>query len=171
MAWPCAAGGACRSHTTPRAPEHCLARRRYTELGWCLHIEYPAVIQTLVPIGLGAVIGEDFGAPRAISHVRPVILVETGSALKQLLIDVQDELSFDTVYGEGTPGDGKQFISHTQEPPERKNRVSDAALFHVDHQMLDCSEILFLTVDDLIACKSVCRHNTLHPLSFGVCCL
>ena len=57
-----------------------------------------------------------------------------------------------------------RVISHTQEPPERKNRVSDAALFHVDHQMFDCSEILFLTVDDLIACKSVCRHNTLHPL-------
>jgi len=105
------------------------------------------VIQTLAPIGLGAVIGGDFCTPGAISHVRPVILVETGSVLKQLLIDVQDELSFDSIYGESTPGMANN-LSPYQEPPERKNRVSDAALFHVDHQMFDCSEILFLTVDD-----------------------
>src|ERR1017187_9937430 len=34
--------------------------------------------------------------------------------------------------------------------------------------MFDCSEILFLTVHDPIACKSVCRQNTLHPPSFGI---
>jgi hypothetical protein len=88
--------------------------------------------------------------------------------LEQLFIDVQDEPFFTGVYREGTPGDGKQFVTYTQEPPERKNRVSDSALLHVDHQMFDCSEILFLTVHDLIARKSVCRQNTLHPPSFGV---
>jgi len=42
----------------------------------------------LGPIGLGAVIGAEFFTPGAISHVRPVRLVETGSALEHLSIDV-----------------------------------------------------------------------------------
>jgi len=95
-------------------------------------------------------------------------LVETGGMIEQLSINVQDELSFTGVYHQGTSGNGKQFVAHTQEPSERKDRVSDSALLHVDHQMLDCSEILFLTFHDLIACKSVCRQNALHPSSFGV---
>src|ERR1035437_6085774 len=53
----------------------------------------------LIPIGLGAVICEDFGTPGVVSHVRPVILVETGSAFEQLLIDVQNELLFNRVEG------------------------------------------------------------------------
>ena len=55
----------------------------------------------------------DFGTPRAVSHVWPMSLVETGSALKQLFINVQDELFLGGVYVKGTPGDGKQFITHT----------------------------------------------------------
>src|ERR1017187_1425857 len=54
-------------------------------LVWLIHAEYPAVIQTLVPIGLGAVIRGDFGTPGAISHVRPVILVEPGARSSNFL--------------------------------------------------------------------------------------
>src|SRR5450631_3238013 len=61
----------------------------------------------LIPIGLGAVIREDLGTPVAVSHVRPAILVETGGALEQFLIDVQNEALFNRVESEGTPGDGK----------------------------------------------------------------
>jgi hypothetical protein len=61
----------------------------------------------LIPIRLGPVIRKQFGAPKVISHVRPVIFVEAGSALEQVLIDVQNELLFNRVEGESTPGDGK----------------------------------------------------------------
>src|SRR5450759_2678517 len=42
----------------------------------------------LVPIGLGAVIRVDFGTPGTVSHVRPMLLVETGCGLEQFFIDV-----------------------------------------------------------------------------------
>jgi len=61
----------------------------------------------LIPIGLGAVIRVDFGAPGAVSHVRPVLLVETGSGLEQFLVDVQNEPMFDRVDLKGTPWNGK----------------------------------------------------------------
>src|ERR1035441_3622276 len=79
-----------------------------------------------------------------------------------------DELFFISIYHEGAPRDGKKLIPHAQESPERKYRVRDAALLDVDHQMFDLSKVLFLTVNDLIAGKSVCRQNTVHPSSLGV---
>jgi hypothetical protein len=42
----------------------------------------------LVPIGLGVVKLEDSVSPVEVSHVRPVILVEAGGALENLLVDV-----------------------------------------------------------------------------------
>src|ERR1035441_7783192 len=81
----------------------------------------------LVPIRLGAVIRVDFGTPGVVSHVRPVILVETGSGLEQFLIDVQNEPMLNRVHRKRTPWNRKQFIAHAQETPERKNRVRDAA--------------------------------------------
>src|SRR5664279_2462081 len=105
----------------------------------------------LVPIRLRAVIRVNFGAPRTVSHVGPVLLVETGSGLEQFLVDIQNEPMFDRVDLKGTPWNGKQLIAHAQEPAERKNRVSDAARLQVDHQMLDLSEIFFLKIYDLIA--------------------
>ena len=42
----------------------------------------------LVPIGLGAVIRVDLGTPGTVSHVRPMLLVETGCGLEQFFIDV-----------------------------------------------------------------------------------
>ena len=59
------------------------------------------------PIGLGAVMGEDLGAPAVIGHIRPVILVESGSTLKQLLIGVQYEFMLFPVNREGAPRNGK----------------------------------------------------------------
>ena len=61
----------------------------------------------LIPIGLGAVIRVDFGTPGVVGHVRPTILVKTGSGLEQLLIDVQNELMFNRVDRKGTPWNGK----------------------------------------------------------------
>ena len=61
----------------------------------------------LVPIRLGTVIRVDFGTPGVVSHVRPVILVETGSGLELFLVDIQDEPMFDRVEGKGTPWNGK----------------------------------------------------------------
>src|ERR1022692_3192736 len=81
----------------------------------------------LVPIGLGAVIRVDFGTPGVVSHVRPMILVETGSGLEQFLVDVQNEPMFNRVNRKRTPWNGKQLVTHAQETPKRKNRVNDAA--------------------------------------------
>src|ERR1039458_69587 len=81
----------------------------------------------LVPIRLGAVIRVDFGTPSVVSHVRPMILVETGSGLEQFLVDVQNEPMFNRVDLKGTPWNRKQLVTHAQETPERKNRVNDAA--------------------------------------------
>jgi hypothetical protein len=91
-----------------------------------------------------------------------VSLIETGSVLEQLFVDVQDELPVSGAHLKGTPRNGKQFVTHTEESPEGKNRISDAALLHVDHRMFDFPEILFLTVHDRGACKSVSRQDALH---------
>lgn len=61
----------------------------------------------LIPIGLGAVMRVDFGTPGVISHVRPMILVETGISLEQFLVDVQNEPLFNRVDRKGTPWNGK----------------------------------------------------------------
>src|ERR1017187_4593186 len=128
----------------------------------------------LIPIGLGVVKLEDSVSPVEVSHVRPVILVEAGGALEQLLVDVQDELFFNRVDLESAPRNGKKLVAHAQEPPEGQNCVSDTAIRQVDHQMFDLSEIFPLMIHDLIACKSVCCYNfwliqrfrLCHPLSF-----
>src|SRR5450755_3368284 len=73
-------------------------------IGWLVIAVQPAL---LIPIGLGAVIRVDFGTPGVVGHVRPAILVKTGSGLEQLLIDVQNELMFDRVDRKGTPWNGK----------------------------------------------------------------
>ena len=41
----------------------------------------------LLPIGLVSVIGVQFGSPRGIGHVRPVVLVESRRLLQQFLVD------------------------------------------------------------------------------------
>src|SRR5664279_4263372 len=105
----------------------------------------------LVPIRLRAVIVVNFGAPRTVSHVGPVLLVETGSGLEQFLVDVQNEPMFDRVDLKGTPWNCEQLIAHTQETAERKNRVSDAARLQVDHQMFDLAEIFLLEIYDFVA--------------------
>jgi hypothetical protein len=73
-------------------------------IGWLAIAFQPAL---LIPIRLGAVIRVDFGAPDVVSHVRPMILVKTGSGLEQLLVDVQNELMFNRVDRKGTPWNGK----------------------------------------------------------------
>src|ERR1019366_2669992 len=105
----------------------------------------------LVPIRLGAVIRINSGTPGMVSHVRPMILVETGSGLEQFLIDVQNEPMLNRVHRKRTPWNRKQFIAHAQETPERKDRVRDAARLQVDHQMLDLSEIFLLQIHDFVA--------------------
>src|ERR1039458_1247819 len=47
--------------------------------------------------------------------------------------------------------------------------VSDTARIQIDHQMLNCSEILFLKVYDLIARKSVCRQNSRFTRQIDFC--
>src|SRR5664279_208823 len=68
----------------------------------------------LVPIGLDTVVRVDFGTPGVVSHVRPMILVKTGSGLEQFLVDVQNEPMFKRVEGKGTPWNGKQLVAHAQ---------------------------------------------------------
>src|ERR1035441_5196003 len=75
----------------------------YLVAGWPSPCHRPS----LIPIGLGPVILEHLGAPGAVSHVRPVILVEAGGAFEQFLVDVHDESLFNLVDGESTPGNGK----------------------------------------------------------------
>src|ERR1017187_1969117 len=79
----------------------------------------------LIPIGLGVVKLEGSVSPVEVSHVRPVILVEAGGALEHLLVDVQDELFFNSVDLESAPRKGKQLVAHAQEPPEGQNCVRD----------------------------------------------
>src|ERR1022692_1640380 len=111
----------------------------------------------LIPIGLGAVKLEDSVSPVEVSHVRPVILVEAGGALEHLLIEVQDKLFFNCVDLESAPRNGEKLVAHAQETPEGQNRVGDAAIRQVDHQMFDLSDTLLLMIHDLIAFKGICR--------------
>ncbi len=48
------------------------------------------------------------------------------------------------------------------------DRACNSALLHVDHEVLDLSELLSLTVHDFIAHHSVHRHDALRPTAFVV---
>ena len=103
------------------------------------------------PVRLGAIVGVDFSAPDAVSHVWPVALVETRSALEHLLVNFENELFFTGVYREGTSGNGEQLIAQAQESAERKNRISDAAGTEVDHEFLDVADLFALKISDVVA--------------------
>ena len=72
----------------------------------------------LVPIGLGVVKLEDSISPVEVSHVRPVILVEAGGALEHLLVDVQDELFFNSSTLRALQGMANSLSPMPRNPPK-----------------------------------------------------
>src|ERR1039458_2318920 len=78
----------------------------------------------LIPIGLGAVIREDLGTPAVVSHVRPVILVETGSVLEQFLLDVQNEPLKSSSSESGVPGRMHSLFSDLCQPRHQAQRCA-----------------------------------------------
>src|ERR1022692_3601191 len=65
------------------------------------------------------------GSPGRISHVRPVVLIETRSTLQLFLVNVQDGAIFLQIEVERVPRNGKILVTHPKKASVGENRVSD----------------------------------------------
>jgi hypothetical protein len=78
-----------------------------------------------------------------------VVLIEPGSVLQAILIDVQDRDFIRDVKSQRSPRYREVLVAHLEEPAKREDGVCDAAVSGVDDQVLDCSQILLFAVQNL----------------------
>src|ERR1039458_950947 len=58
------------------------------------------------------------GSPGRISHVRPVVLIESRSILQLFLVKVQDGAIFLQIEVERVPRNGKKLVTHSKKAPK-----------------------------------------------------
>src|SRR6185295_12434600 len=80
----------------------------------------------LLPVGLVTVELVDLGAPGAVRRLRGVVLVEAGSVLQLVLVDVEREVLTAGVELQGLERDREQLLAHSQEAAEGKDGIGDA---------------------------------------------
>src|SRR5262249_49906206 len=104
-----------------------------------------------VPVWFVAVIAIELHSPSGVSHVWPVALVEPWSSFQQFLVHIENKALLRGVDGKGFPGNGKELVSHSQNPAERQNSVRDLTMLQVNHQVLDFSQVFATRVYHIIA--------------------
>src|SRR5580692_1973109 len=72
----------------------------------------PRCARRLFPVRSVTVVSINPGSPGGISHVRPVVLIETRSILQPFLVKVQDGVLFRQIEMQRVPRDGKILVTH-----------------------------------------------------------
>src|SRR5580704_5870115 len=78
----------------------------------------PRCARRLFPVRSITIVSIDPGSPGGISHVRPVVLIETRSILQSFLVKVQDGVLFRQIEVQRVPRDGKILVAHPKKPSE-----------------------------------------------------
>src|SRR6266705_3240834 len=85
------------------------------------------VILSLFPIGPGTVIAVNTRTPLAISHLWPVVFIETRSIGERLSISVEDKRLLCGRQSQHFPRDGKELIAKSQKASKGQNGVCNAS--------------------------------------------
>src|ERR1017187_1748875 len=107
-----------------------------------------------IPVGLVAVVPVNRGSPSGVCHVWPLVLVKSRRLFQKILVGIQDQSFLGRVDSKGLPGNGKQFVTHTQKPAERQYGVSDSPVIKVKHDLLDLAQVFALVVHHLVTLQS-----------------
>src|ERR1039458_6373111 len=103
-----------------------------------------------IPVGLVAVVPENRGSPSGVCHVWPLVLVKSRRLFQKLLLGIQDQPFLGRVDGKGLPGNGKQFVTHTQKTAERQYGEGDPPVIEVEHDLFDLAQVFALVVHHLV---------------------
>src|SRR5450755_402221 len=85
-----------------------------------------------------------------VAQIRPVSLVKAGHLLERILCHVREEALLAFVDRERRPRHREQLAAIAEDAAERQHGVGDATRDHVDHQLLDPTDILTREVDHAI---------------------
>jgi tellurite resistance protein len=103
-----------------------------------------------LPVGALLVVLVDGQAELRVAEIGPVVLVEAGSSLEDLLRHVQDQTLAVLVDDGRAERDGEQLVADAEHAAEADDEVGDAPGIEIDHDLLDAAEIFAGRVDDAI---------------------
>jgi len=89
--------------------------------------------------------------PGGVREGGPVVGVETGAVLEDVLVHVQHEAFLVAVDGEEIPRHREQALAQTTEAAPAEDRIGDLAIGDVDHQLLERTELVPGGVHDRVA--------------------
>src|ERR1035437_2183509 len=123
-----------------------------------------------IPVGLEAVVPVNLGSPSGVCHVWPLVLVKSRRLFQKLLLGIQDQSFLDRVDSKGLPGNGKQFVTHTQKTAERQYGEGDLPSIQVDHDLLDLAQVFALVVHHVVTLQTARGEHKPKSLCWLYCC-
>src|SRR6266853_211775 len=94
----------------------------------CRSYRHAALFHPRRPSGLSA--------PGAVTHVRPIVFVETWLSLEECLIDVQDEDLAFLIQREPAPRNRNQLVAQAAETSKREDNIRHPSGGRIDHDLV-----------------------------------
>src|SRR5665647_768414 len=113
----------------------------------------------VVGVRLRPVVIMDALRPRRVSHIGPLVLVESRGAFEAVLLHVQHEALVHRIKRQCSPGYREKFLAHTEETAKGQDCIAHSATPHIEHDFLDVTKIFIFLVVDVIANERVSAHQ------------
>src|ERR1019366_7450802 len=95
-----------------------------------------------LPVRYRSVVAEYLVSPGSISHVRPIVLVKSGSILQLLFVDIQNKDLLVFIHSERAPRYSKELVTHAEESAEGQDGIGDLTSGNVDHDFVYFSKVV-----------------------------